>query len=328
MRNVLRDLGRRGAPDDLGSADAVDHRRRLRQAERAAAIPRVGRVRLGLFRPGSLVYVSRGSAADRPLLARFRSPPRRLPFAAANCAVAHDAWALAFAVLGSILAGLIVKHSAAGELTVVEGAPSDGDRPGWWTKPVCLGILGFGLVGVALAGWRRHTDIAAGAVFLLAWALLGLAVIGAVFGAGRRREAWFGAAAFGLGYMILAFGPVVSTVLPTNHLLNAVFHPEGPRAPGDRTDDVLSDDEPSRRVTKALEAPISLHFPGNTPLKTVLEPIKERIRESLGKDPVIYVAELRIAASPRGIRGSPGDDRLRQHPGERRPCGSAWARSG
>ena len=74
------------------------------------------------------------------------------------------------------------------------------------------------------------------------------------------------------------------------------------RGPGDRTDDVLSDDEPSRRVTKALEAPISLHFPGNTPLKTVLEPIKERIRESLGKDPVIYVRATNCGFPPRDSR--------------------------
>ncbi len=213
--------------------------------------------------------------------------------------MAHDAWALAFAVLGSILAGLLFQHSAAGEVMVAASAPPNGDEPVWWRKPAWVGTLGMGLVmATAMAGWRWDARIAAGAVFLLAWALLGLAVLGAVFGAGRRREAWFGAAAFGLGYMFLAFGPVIETGLPTNHLLNAVFRKDGPTAPGDWSADDLAGDEASRRLVKALEAPISLHFPENTPLKTVLEPVMERIRGSLGRDPVIYMARLELGFPP------------------------------
>jgi hypothetical protein len=213
--------------------------------------------------------------------------------------MAHDAWALAFALLGSILAGLLFPHSAAGEVMIAESAPPHEDEPAWWRKPAWVGTLGLGLVmATAMAGWRRDARIAAGAMFLLTWALLGLAVLGAVFGAGRRREAWFGAVAFGLGYMFLAFGPVVATGLPTNHLLNAVLRRDGQKAPDEWSTDELAGDEASRRLVKALEAPISLHFPENTPLKTVLEPIRERIRGSLGRDPVIYVARSELGLAP------------------------------
>ena len=58
--------------------------------------------------------------------------------------------------------------------------------------------------------------------------MLGLAILGAVCARGRRREAWFGAASFGIGYLMLAFSSAFTMTLPTDHLLNAVFRPGGP----------------------------------------------------------------------------------------------------
>ena len=43
--------------------------------------------------------------------------------------------------------------------------------------------------------------------FLSTWALIGLAALGAVYGRGKRRATWLGAALFGAGTMILLFGP-------------------------------------------------------------------------------------------------------------------------
>ncbi len=211
--------------------------------------------------------------------------------------IAHDAWALAFAVLGSILAGSLVPGLATGESAPAGSAPPDGDTTGWWRKPACVGLLGLTLlVGAALLGWRADADIGAGTVFLLTWALMGLAILGAALGRGRRRDVWVGAASFGLGYLVLAFGPVFPWELPTNHLLNAVLRPGGPSRVGESTDDELTTDEESGRIRKALEQPVSLHFPEPTALRVVLGPIRDAIRGPSGKAPVFYASlyELRL----------------------------------
>jgi hypothetical protein len=203
--------------------------------------------------------------------------------------IAHDAWALAFAVLGGTLTGLFFKDSAVGTAASTEGARPDRDVVGWWGQPAFVGLMGSGVVvAVALAGWRSDPDTTAGAIFLLTWALAGLVVLGAILARGRRREAWLGAAGFGLGYLLMAFSPVGSPQLPTNHFLNAVYRPEGPTATGEVLDEVLTTDEESQRVRKALDEPISLHFREDTSLKVVLEHIKDAIRGPLGKPLHVY----------------------------------------
>jgi hypothetical protein len=147
------------------------------------------------------------------------------------------------------------------------------------------------VVVTALAGWRSDPETTAGAIFLLTWGLAGLAILGAILTRGRRREAWLGAASFGLGYLVMAFSPLGSSQLPTNHFLNAVCRPEGPRTAGEVLDEDLTTDEESQRVRKALDEPISLHFREDTSLKVVLEHIKDAIRGPLG-------APLRVYANP------------------------------
>ncbi len=91
-------------------------------------------------------------------------------------------------------------------------------------------------------GWSP--EIGAGAAFLLTWAVMGLAILGAVCGRGRLREAWFGTASFGIAYLFVAFTPVFTMALPTDHFLNAVFRPGGPTAARERPDvDLTTDDE-------------------------------------------------------------------------------------
>ncbi len=111
--------------------------------------------------------------------------------------IAHDAWALAFAILGSIAAGLLFKHSSARQQEHADEMLASGRPAGWWQGPAFVGLLGFGLVVAAvLAGWQWGPDIGAGAAFLLTWALMGLTILSAVCTGGRRRVAWFGAASF------------------------------------------------------------------------------------------------------------------------------------
>ncbi len=234
--------------------------------------------------------------------------------------MAHDAWALAFAVLGSFVAGLLFKHSTASGHEATAEMPALGSPTTWWRGPAFASLWGSGLVGVTfLAFWLWGPEMGAGAAFLLTWAVMGLAISGAVWARGRRREAWRGAASFGVGYLALAFSSVLSMALPTDHFLNAVFRPGGPTTARERPDDDLNTDLESRRVGRALHEPIALHFPEHTSLKIVLEQIKNAVRGPLGKDLVVYFddsvhrpIELEKAVVTIDRANIPAEDALRQ----------------
>ncbi len=98
--------------------------------------------------------------------------------------------------------------------------------------------------------------------------------------------------------MVLAFSAIGSTESPTNHLLNALFRPGGPRPGVDGEDDGLGDDDASRRLRQALEEPVTVHFPENTPLSVVLEPVNKTLRRSIGKEPVVYAVDLELRLIP------------------------------
>jgi hypothetical protein len=209
--------------------------------------------------------------------------------------LAHDAWALAFAILGSTLTALFFKDSAAIETAVIEGAPPDrDDTAAWWRKPALGGLLGSGvIVAVSLVGRRSDAEFAAGSAFLLTLVVAGLAVLGAILARGRQRVAWLGAASFGLGYLVVAFSLLGSPELPTNHFLNAVFRPDGPTTANEPLDDDLTTDEESRRVWKALDEPISFHFREGTSLQIILERIKDAIRGPSGESLRAYATDER-----------------------------------
>jgi hypothetical protein len=142
--------------------------------------------------------------------------------------IAHDAWALVFAVLGSALTSAVFKHPLARDPGRADEAAAPNGPGGWWREPAFAGLLGLGLVGaVALASWPWGADIAAGATFLLTWAAMGVAVLGAVCTRGQWRAVWIGAASFGVGYLMLAFSSVITAALPTDHFLNAAVRSEG-----------------------------------------------------------------------------------------------------
>jgi hypothetical protein len=203
--------------------------------------------------------------------------------------IAHDAWALAFAALGSVLAGRLSKYSSARKQKHANQILASAGQAVRWRRPAFAGPLGIGLVVAAmLTSWRWGPETGASTVFLLTLVVLGLAILGAVCTRGRRREAWIGAASFGIGYLTVAFGSVVTMALPTDHFLNAIFRPDGPTAARERLDDDLTTDAESQRVRQALREPITLHFPEHTSLKIVVEHIKTAIQGSLGRDLVLY----------------------------------------
>lgn len=176
----------------------------------------------------------------------------------------------------------------------------DRDDAGWWRGPAVAGGLSFGLAATMLAGWRWDPDLSAGSIFLLSWALAGVALLGALVGTGRAREAWIGAGALGLVYLVMAFSVVGSSQWPTNPLINVLVRAGDPRADDDRAGEMLTDDEESRRVQQALERPISLHFREGTSLRVFLDRIAETGREAAG-------APLRVRATSEVYSARPAD---------------------
>ena len=101
--------------------------------------------------------------------------------------------------------------------------------------------------------------------------MIGLAILGAVLGRGRRREIGLGAALFGAGYMALVFGRPAEQAprvyVATDQVLDALrpgLRPF-PRIPSPR----------DMRILEALEQPISMSFAAETPLDDVLKYIKQ-----------------------------------------------------
>src|SRR5262249_44379696 len=117
-----------------------------------------------------------------------------------------------------------------------------GDREdsGWWRGPALMGVLGFALAVTVMAGWRWNPEIASGSIFLLAWALAGLASLGALFAGGRARESSIGAASLGLGYLVMVFSGLGSSQWPTNHLIDALTRPGDPPAAEESMGDVFT----------------------------------------------------------------------------------------
>ena len=174
-----------------------------------------------------------------------------------------------------------------------------------WRGPAIAGVLGLGVVATLLAGWRWTPEVVAGSIFLLSWALAGLALLGALFGSGRGREAWIGAASLGLGYLVMTFSLLGSSQWPTNHLIDALVRTDDPRTADEEMGEVLTNDEASRKARQALERPVSIPYREGTTLRVFLDRIGESGREMMGEP-------LRIQATSELFSFRPADlDALR-----------------
>jgi hypothetical protein len=87
---------------------------------------------------------------------------------------------------------------------------------------------------LAIAALRSASAEWAGAMLMLVWGVLGLAIAGAVCRRGRERAWWFGFALFGCGYLLLAFWSDNNfRSLPTTTLilfLSSTFAPKIPKS--------------------------------------------------------------------------------------------------
>ena len=81
-------------------------------------------------------------------------------------------------------------------------------------------VDGRGSVALAVAALRASTPAWAGAMLMLVWSVLGLAIICAVYRPRGERAWWLGFALFGCGYLVLAFWSEINfDSLPTTTLL-------------------------------------------------------------------------------------------------------------
>ena len=182
--------------------------------------------------------------------------------------IGHDILALLAALLGGILARVFFGDPAArSDARATDARPPDPPPRKWWRMLTIAALAGLVLACSSVA-IRSRSDAGfwSGATYLLTWGLLGVSAIGAIADRGRRRIAWLGATLLGGGSMVMAFAREPDRPIPTDQLIDAVrrWSPRFDRNNGSA----------NARILEALEQPIPMRFPSETPLEDVLAYIK------------------------------------------------------
>ena len=205
-------------------------------------------------------------------------------------------WALLAAFLGGVLT--VVLFSARDG--VIERTPRAIDEappcPSRWLRPAVVGLVAVAVLG-AIATAVTGDPLWSGLTFTTTCAFQGLAILGMILGAGRRRTAWLGAALFGVGYMALVFGRPVDqpswTALTMTPVLEGLRSRLVPLTQGGLT--------PSARLQLALDRPIPMSFPDETPLGVVLAHIKGETSSPPYPGIQIYVDPIGLQEAERSM---------------------------
>ena len=214
-----------------------------------------------------------------------------------------------FALLAALLGGLLGSRFVGAEVDESERntAGSQAARAGGASPRKRLIVrLVFVLSGLALvatimliAGAILPTGLCGGATFLLTWVLIGLVAPGALTGPSRRREVCLGAALFGAGFMVVAFGrfahaPWPQFPIPTVELLDEIRTRLPAMASGLRAD-AGSITAANARIHEALKQPVPMRFNEETPFEDVVKSIREATRAADGKGIPIYVDPIGLS---------------------------------
>jgi hypothetical protein len=143
---------------------------------------------------------------------------------AAFTRIGHDLWAVVAALLGGLLARLFFGWSAdrPGRRETVSQTivPPPRQR---WLRPTIAGLaLLISTAGLATIWSESDAPLWAGATLILTCGLLGMATLGALFGRGRRRQSWLGAALFGAGYLLVMVIRPANPLQPTAPIWDAI----------------------------------------------------------------------------------------------------------
>jgi hypothetical protein len=190
--------------------------------------------------------------------------------------VGHCLWGLVAAALGGYLARAFFGPPRS-QVESPRAGLSVAEEPlrGWRRQPLAIALVGIVTAAwVAVWGSRWGPGLWAGSMLVLTWGLIGLAVLGAACGRRRPRTPWLGAAVFGAGAMILLFGKG-SELMPAPHrateqlvlALRPWLPPFVRRLAASSGDPVVA---ANARIREALEQPISMWFPVDTPLEHVV----------------------------------------------------------
>ena len=170
-----------------------------------------------------------------------------------------------------------------------------------WAAGVVLAIL---YAVAAVLGMRTAPVLWAGTTVLLTWAVLGLLALGAVFSRGRRRARRIGAVLFGVGYLLLISrhtGEETWAEIPGNRLLGAV-RPYLRVVPTERRAASEGIAGANARILKALDQPISFHFPTEVPLEDALRYVSTTARTDDGRPLPIYVNPIALQEVDRTLQ--------------------------
>jgi hypothetical protein len=216
--------------------------------------------------------------------------------------IGHCLWALAAASLGGILAGLLFGRPGV-HPAEVRSEPDETSRPpgNRWLLPAVVGLVILILLSaIATIGADPGASLWAGLAFALTWAFSRLAILGAILGRGRRRELWLGAALFGAGYTALVFSRPADRPPRTHLAVEPIL--SGLRAGFAPIAQHLS--LPSARILEALDRPIPMHFPDETPLRAVLDHIKRATSSPSHPGIPIYVDPIGLQEAERSLHST------------------------
>jgi hypothetical protein len=209
--------------------------------------------------------------------------------------VGHCLWSLLAATLGGVLA-LADFPVPKAEPAKIDVEPRQTVRTVRvrWRMVVALGLaLLVPSCVLTLGGPLASPVLWASALYLSTWVLLGIAVLGFACGRGKRRMIWFGAALFGLGYMILnrsgdAFEQSSYVHLVADELLEAV-RPRLPEVMGGFPARTTAMAIENARIRRILDWTVEMQFREPTTLEDLVKFIQERAKAADGHELLIYV---------------------------------------
>lgn len=218
--------------------------------------------------------------------------------------ICHCLMALLVGTAAGILARLI--FPAPSNETLPPASPLPDQPPAtprrWtWVAAVVLAVLY--LIAAAL-GMRKAPVLWSGTTVLLTWGVLGLLALGGIFSRGRRRARRIGAVLLGVGYLFLISrhtGEETWAEIPGNRLLGAV-RPYVRVVPTERRAASEGIAGANARILKALDQPISFHFPTDVPLEEALRYVSTTAVMDDGRPLPIYVNPIALQEQDRTLQ--------------------------